>query len=230
MDRRFERTEMLFGKEAMERLHKASVLIVGVGGVGGFVCEALARCGVGSMTIVDHDTVDITNINRQIIALSSTVGMKKVDVMKKRIEDINPLCEVRAAAEFYTAEMSESLFDRQYDYIVDAIDTVTAKLHLIKTAKEKNIPIISALGTGNKSDPLRFEITDISKTSVCPLAKVMRRELRKMGIEHTKVLFSREEPLKIQQEKGERLVSSNSFTPSVAGLLIGREVVLDIIK
>ena len=230
MDRRFERTEMLFGKDAMEKLHKASVLIVGVGGVGGFVCEALARCGVGSMTIVDHDTVDITNINRQIIALSSTVGMKKVDVMKKRIEDINPLCVVRAAAEFYTAEMSESLFDRQYDYIVDAIDTVTAKLHLIKTAKEKNIPIISALGTGNKSDPLRFEITDISKTSVCPLAKVMRRELRKMGIEHTKVLFSREEPLKIQQEKGERLVSSNSFTPSVAGLLIGREVVLDIIK
>lgn len=230
MDRRFERTEMLFGKDAMEKLHKASVLIVGVGGVGGFVCEALARCGVGSMTIVDHDTVDITNINRQIIALSSTVGMKKVDVMKKRIEDINPLCEVRAEAEFYTAEMSESIFDREYDYIVDAIDTVTAKLHLIKTAKEKNIPIISALGTGNKSDPLRFEITDISKTSVCPLAKVMRRELRKMGIEHTKVLFSREEPLKIQQEKGERLVSSNSFTPSVAGLLIGREVVLDIIK
>ena len=160
MDRRFERTEMLFGKDAMEKLHKASVLVVGVGGVGGFVCEALARCGVGSMTIVDHDTVDITNINRQIIALSSTVGMKKVDVMKKRIEDINPMCEVRAEAEFYTAEMSESLFDREYDYIVDAIDTVTAKLHLIKTAKEKNIPIISALGTGNKSDPLRFEITD----------------------------------------------------------------------
>ena len=230
MDRRFERTEMLFGNDAMEKLHKASVLVVGVGGVGGFVCEALARCGVGRMTIVDHDTVDITNINRQIIALSSTVGMKRVDAMKKRIEDINSLCEVRAAAEFYTAEMSESLFDRQYDYIVDAIDTVTAKLNLIKTAKEKNIPIISALGTGNKSDPLRFEITDISKTSVCPLAKVMRRELRKMGIEHTKVLFSREEPLKIQQEKGERLVSSNSFTPSVAGLLIGREVVLDIIK
>lgn len=229
MDRRFERTQLLFGEKAMEKLKNKSVLIVGTGGVGSFACEAIARCGVGNIDLLDFDRVDITNINRQIIALTSTVGKKKAEVCAERVRDINPCCNVGVLDMFYDAGTSEEVFSKHYDYIVDAIDIVTSKLHLIETAHRKNIPIISALGTGNKSDPSRFKITDISKTTVCPLAKVVRCELRKRGINHTKVLFSDEIPVKIPQENG-KMVASNSFTPSVAGLLIGREVVLDLIK
>ncbi|MBE6987208.1 MAG: tRNA threonylcarbamoyladenosine dehydratase [Ruminococcaceae bacterium] len=229
MDRRFERTELLFGKDAMEKLKNKRVLVVGTGGVGGFAVEAIARCGVGNIDLLDFDTVDITNINRQIIALESTVGRKKVEVCAERVREINPYCNVGVFDMFYSAETAEEVFKNHYDYIVDAIDIVTSKLHLIQTAHEKNIPIISALGTGNKSDPMKFKITDISKTSVCPLAKVVRRELKARGIPHTKVLFSEEIPMKISQENG-KMVASNSFTPSIAGLLIGREVVLDLIK
>lgn len=229
MDRRFERTQLLFGEKAMEKLKNKSVLIVGTGGVGSFACEAIARCGVGNIDLLDFDRVDITNINRQIIALTSTVGRKKAEVCAERVRDINPCCNVGVLDMFYDAGTSEEVFSKHYDYIVDAIDIVTSKLHLIETAHRKNIPIISALGTGNKSDPSRFKITDISKTTVCPLAKVVRCELRKRGINHTKVLFSDEIPVKIPQENG-KMVASNSFTPSVAGLLIGREVVLDLIK
>ena len=229
MDRRFERTELLFGTEAMEKLKNKRVLIVGTGGVGGFAVEAIARCGVGNIDLLDFDTVDITNINRQIIALESTVGRKKVEVCAERVRQINPACNVGVFDMFYSAETADEVFKNHYDYIVDAIDIVTSKLHLIQTAHEKNIPIISALGTGNKSDPMKFKITDISKTSVCPLAKVVRRELKARGILHTKVLFSEEIPMKISQENG-KMVASNSFTPSITGLLIGREVVLDLIK
>lgn len=231
MDRRFERTALLFGTEAMEKLKNKRVLIVGTGGVGSFVSEGLARCGIGALTLLDFDTVDITNINRQIIALTSTVGRKKAQVCAERVKDINPECNVKALDMFYNEETSESVFAEKYDYIVDAIDIVSSKLHLIESAHKRNIPIISALGTGNKTDPLRFKITDISKTSVCPLAKVVRYELRKRGINHTKVLYSDEIPVKVPQpENGKRVVASNSFTPSVAGLLIAREVVLDLIK
>ena len=203
--------------------------MVGVGGVGGFCTEALARCGVGNIDILDFDRVDITNINRQIIALSSTIGEKKVDVLAKRIKDINPFCNVNAFDTYYDETTSQKVFSKKYDYIVDAIDIVTSKIHLIMTAHEKGVPIISALGTGNKSDPLKFQITDISKTSVCPLAKVMRYELKQRGLYHTKVLFSTEPPFKVPQIGG-KTVSSNSFTPSVAGLLLARQVVLDLIN
>lgn len=229
MDNRFERTGLIFGDTAMKKLNKARVLVVGIGGVGGFACEALARCGVGNIDILDFDKVDITNINRQIIALTSTIGLQKTEVMKSRISDINPFCNVTALNMYYSAETSPAVFQNHYDYIVDAIDIVTSKLHLIISARERNIPIISALGTGNKSDPSKFQITDISKTSVCPLAKVIRYELRQRGILHTKVLFSTEPPVKISQEGG-KMVASNSFTPSIGGLLIGREVVMDLIK
>lgn len=224
-----ERTELLFGADGMEKLKNAHVLVVGIGGVGGYACEALARAGVGKLTLCDFDTVAQSNINRQIIALNSTIGQKKAYLMADRVQDINPECAVRVLDMFYSAENAEKVWDTNYTYIIDAIDTVTSKLHLIKTAAERSAPIISALGTGNKSDPSRFEIADISKTSVCPLARVVRYELRKMGIMHTKVLYSKETPIKVDCTGG-KMVASNSFTPSIAGLLIAREAVLDIIK
>lgn len=229
MDRRFERTALLFGSEAMQKLAEARVLIVGCGGVGGFACEALARSGIGAIDVLDFDKVDISNINRQIIALTDTVGLSKAQLLKKRVQAINPACQCNALELYYNAETAPEVFATHYDYIVDAIDIVTSKLHLIEEAHRRQIPIVSALGTGNKSDPLQFRITDISKTSVCPLAKVIRYELRQRGIAHTKVLFSPELPLKIPQTDG-KLVASNSFTPSIAGLLIGREVILDLIQ
>lgn len=229
MDRRFERTALLFGSEAMQKLAGARVLIVGCGGVGGFACEALARSGVGAIDVLDFDKVDISNINRQIIALTDTVGLSKAQLLKERVRAINPACQCNALELYYNADTAPDIFATHYDYIVDAIDIVTSKLHLIEEAHRRQIPIVSALGTGNKSDPLQFRITDISKTSVCPLAKVIRYELRQRGIFHTKVLFSPEPPLKIPQTEG-KMVASNSFTPSIAGLLIGRQVILDLIQ
>lgn len=218
-----ERTEMLIGEDGVSKLSKARVLIFGVGGVGGFVCEALARAGVGEIHLVDGDVVAESNINRQIIATVDTIDMPKVEAMAKRISMINPKCRTKAMKLFY---LPGDDFDFSgYDYVVDAIDTVSAKLDIITKAKEAKVPVISSMGTGNKMDPTRFEIADISKTSVCPLAKVVRKELRNRGIKDVKVLYSREEPVKT----GVRTPGSISFVPSVAGLIIGGEVIKDII-
>ena len=223
---RFERTERLIGKESLRILKEKSVIIFGIGGVGSFAAEAIARCGIGRIALVDKDVVDISNINRQIIALTSTVGKAKVSVMADRIKDINPDCKVTEYQCFYTKDKEIDISG--YDYVIDAIDTVTSKLVLIEEAKRLNIPIISSMGTGNKLCPEKFEITDISKTSVCPLAKVMRRELKARGIAKLKVLYSKEEPKQPSDMK--RVPSSISFVPSVAGLLIAGEVIKDILK
>lgn len=218
----FVRTETLLGEEAFEKLTKSSVCIFGCGGVGSYVVEALARSGVGKITVVDADVVDVSNINRQLIALNSTVGRPKVDVVKERIEDINPECEVTAKQMFYDKENN---FDLNFDYIIDAIDSVPSKLFLIEEANRFGTPIISAMGTGNKLDAGMFEIADISKTAYCPLAKKVRTELKKKGIYHLKVVYSKESPK-------ERFVppASVSFVPSVAGLLLAGEVIRDLIK
>ena len=236
MQNAFSRMEILVGKEGADKLASARIAVFGLGGVGSYVVEALARCGVGSLTLVDHDTVSLTNINRQLFALRSTIGKSKVQVAKERIRDIDENILVHTYETFYN-EDTAGMFDfHSYDYIVDAIDTVTAKLLLIQKAKECQTPILSSMGTGNKLDPSRFEITDISKTSVCPLAKVMRTELRKRGIRKVKVLYSKERPIKVnetEEKKGntERPVpGSISFVPSVAGLLIAAEVVRDLLE
>ena len=236
MQNAFSRMEILVGKEGADKLASARIAVFGLGGVGSYVVEALARCGVGSLTLVDHDTVSLTNINRQLFALRSTIGKSKVQVAKERIRDIDENILVHTYETFYN-EDTAGMFDfHSYDYIVDAIDTVTAKLLLIQKAKECQTPILSSMGTGNKLDPSRFEITDISKTSVCPLAKVMRTELRKRGISKVKVLYSKERPIKVnetEEKKGntERPVpGSISFVPSVAGLLIAGEVVRDLLE
>ena len=233
----FTRMEMLVGEEAIRCLSSAKIAVFGLGGVGSYVAEALARCGVGSLTLVDHDTVSVTNINRQLYALHSTIGRAKVQVAKERIRDINEDILVHIYETFYN-EDTASLFDFQmYDYVVDAIDTVSSKLLLIETAKKYGVPIISCMGTGNKMDPFRFEIADISKTSVCPLAKAVRTELRKRGIKKVKVLYSKEKPLKClentQEIKGtgrRPVPGSISFVPSVAGLQIAGEVVRDLLR
>ena len=225
---RFERTEMIIGKEAMDKLKNSSVIVFGVGGVGGYVCEALARTGIGNISLVDNDVVSVLNINRQIIALESTIGRPKVSVMKERIMDINPLCNVKEYNQFYDSNNPLDLVG--YDYIIDCIDTVTSKIMLVMEAKRLDIPIISSMGTGNKLDPTRLEISDISKTSVCPLARVMRYELRKSGINHLKVLYSKEEPLHVVVEGKRHAPGSISFVPSAAGLIIASEVVLDLIR
>lgn len=222
----FERTELLIGKENLELLKEKNVIIFGVGGVGSFVAEALARCGIGRISLVDKDVVSESNINRQIIALSSTLGKPKVSVMAERIKDINSDCVVTEFPCFYT--QAKEIDISGYDYIIDAIDTVTSKIALIEEATNHNIPIISCMGTGNKLCAEKFEITDIYKTSVCPLARVMRRELKAKGIKKLKVLYSKEEPIRAY-ENG-RIPASISFVPSVAGLLIAGEVVRDIIK
>ena len=229
----FTRSEILIGKEAQEKLSAAKVIVFGVGGVGSYTLEALARSGIGNISLVDNDTVCESNINRQLIALQSTIGKSKVKVMQDRIKDINPDCNVAAYELFYTAEKEIDLSG--YDYIVDAIDTVTSKLVLIEEAKRLNIPIISCMGTGNKLNPSLFEITDIYKTSVCPLARVMRNELKKRGIKKLKVLYSKEEPIKPTEIANENTTKrqtpgSISFVPSVAGLIIAGEVIKDIIK
>ena len=224
----FSRTELLIGKENIEKLKNAKVAIFGIGGVGSFVVEGLARAGIGNFILVDKDVVDITNLNRQIIATRKTVGKPKVEVAKERILEINPDANVEIYQEFFTPE-SRNLFDNSISYIVDAIDTITAKIELVVRANKLNIPIISSMGTGNKLDPTKFEVTDIYKTSICPLAKVMRKELRKRNIEKLKVVYSKEEPIKIKNNL-QNVPGSISFVPSVAGLIIAGEVIKDVIK
>lgn len=224
----FERTEIILGKEAIEKLNNAKVAIFGLGGVGTFVAEGLARVGIGSFILVDNDKISITNLNRQIIATKSTIGKYKVDIMKDRILDINSNAKVETYKEFFMPESSHEMIDESIDYIVDAVDTVTAKIELAVTANKLNIPIISAMGTGNKIDPTKFEVTDIYKTQVCPLAKVMRKELRSRGIKKLKVVYSKEEIKKNNTNTSE--IGSVSFVPSVAGLIIAGEVTKDLIK
>ncbi len=228
MNTQFSRTELLIGSENVEKLKSAKIAVFGIGGVGSYVVEGLSRAGVGHLVLVDADTVDVTNINRQIIATNSTVGMDKVEVAKKRVLDINPNIRVDAKKILFN-NTTEDFLDG-VDYIVDAIDMVSSKIELVKRAKEKNIPIISCMGTGNKLDPTKFEVTDISKTTICPLAKVMRKELKKLGISNLKVLYSKEEPIKVEELDGKRVPASISFVPSVAGLIIAGEVIKDIIK
>lgn len=223
---RFQRTRMLIGDEAVQALGRAKVLVFGVGGVGGYVCDALARAGVGRIDVVDKDVVDITNINRQIIATTDTIGMPKVDVCRARLQAINPAVECEARKCFYLPETSDSFDFKKYDYIVDAVDNVAAKIDIICKAKEAETPVISSMGTGNKLDPTAFRIADIEKTKVCPLAKVVRKELRNRGVRGVKVLYSEEEPLK----RGNRTPASISFVPSCAGLIIAGEVIKDLIK
>ena len=227
----FSRTELLIGKENLEILHKAKVAIFGIGGVGSFVAEGLTRSGIGNFVLIDSDVVDITNLNRQIHALHSTIGQDKVTIMKNRIMDINPKANVEVHKIFYTSDTA-NILDESIDYIVDAIDTVSSKIELVLQAKELNIPIISCMGTGNKLDPTKLEVTDISKTSMCPLAKVMRKELRNRNIKKLKVLYSKEEPIKIEKKEEIRKQSpgSVSFVPSVAGLIIAGEVIKDLIE
>lgn len=224
MKEQYVRTAMLFGESAIEKLQDKRVIVFGIGGVGGHVVEVLARSGVGAIDLVDHDVVATSNINRQIIATFDTIGQKKIEVMKKRILSIQPECNVTLWDTFYLPEESGKLPFSEYDYIVDAIDTVTAKVDLVLKAKEYDIPIISSMGTGNKLDPTKLVVTDIYKTSVCPLAKVMRKELKYRGIEACKVVYSTEEPTIKQRPPG-----SNAFVPATAGLLIGSEVIKDLI-
>ncbi|MBO4946377.1 MAG: tRNA threonylcarbamoyladenosine dehydratase [Lachnospiraceae bacterium] len=244
----FSRTELLLGKENMNRLSEARVAVFGIGGVGGYTVEALVRSGIGAIDLIDDDKVCLTNLNRQIIATRKTVGKYKVDVMKERILDINPECKVEVHKCFYLPETKNQFDFSQYSYIVDAVDTVTAKIQLVMEAKEHQVPIISSMGAGNKLDPAAFEVADIYKTSVCPLAKVMRRELRKRGVDHLKVVYSKEEarqPIedmaiscqehcvcppgtahKCTQRRA--IPGSIAFVPSVVGLIIAGEVVKDL--
>lgn len=230
----FERFELLLGTEALEKLKNSRVAVFGVGGVGGYTVEALARSGVGRLDLIDSDTVSLTNLNRQIIALHSTLGQYKTDVAAARVRDINPECEVTVHRMFYLPETAEQFDFTEYDYIVDAIDTVSGKLELALRAQEAGTPIISSMGTGNKLDPTAFEVADISKTSVCPLARVMRLECRKRGIKKLKVVYSKEQarkPLSIPSESdGTRrsIPASTAFVPSVAGLIIAGEVIKDL--
>lgn len=239
MSERFQRTEMLLGDEALKRLADSRVAVFGVGGVGGFVVEALARSGVGALTLIDGDEVAESNLNRQIIALTSTVGRAKVDVAAERVGDINPDCRVDALRLFFLPENAGDFDFSAFDYVVDAVDTVSAKLEIVCRAKAADVPVISAMGAGNKLDPTAFEVADISKTSVDPLARVMRRELRKRGVTSLKVVYSREQPL-APAPSGESAQDavpgrrstpgSVAFVPSVAGLIIAGEVVRDICK
>ena len=227
----FDRTKGLLGEAAMEKLRSAKVAVFGIGGVGGYVAEALARSGVGALDLVDKDVVSVTNINRQIVALRSTVGKDKTAVMKDRIADINPDCKVTEHKIFYLPENADCIDLSAYDFVVDAIDTVSAKLELAVRTKDMGVPFISCLGTGNKLDPTRLEIADISKTSVCPLARVMRRELRARGINHLTVLYSTEESIKSQIVENDKPVpASSAFVPSAAGLIIASHVVRELIK
>ncbi len=229
MDERFSRTELVLGRESLMMLQRSNVIVFGLGGVGGYVVEALARSSVGSITLVDNDKVSISNINRQLIALQSTVGMDKVDAFEKRIFEINPQCKVKKLKMFYLPENADVIDLSEYDYIIDCIDTVTAKLELVVRARKADVPIISSMGTGNKTHPELLKVADISKTSVCPLARVMRTELRKRGIRHLKCVYSTEEPVHANAEdEGKRVPGSTAFVPSVAGLLIAAEVVREL--
>lgn len=245
----FSRTELLLGKEAMERLRGSRVAVFGIGGVGGYVCEALVRSGVGAFDLIDDDKVCLTNLNRQIIATRSTVGKYKTEVMKERMLDINPEVQVETHQCFFLPENADTFPFEEYDYVVDAVDTVTAKLELVMKCKEKNVPIISSMGAGNKLDASQFRVADIYKTKVCPLAKVMRRELKKRGVKKLKVVYSEEQPIRPVEDMAiscrthcicppgaahkctERrdIPGSVAFVPSVAGLIIAGEVVKDLI-
>lgn len=229
----FSRFALLVGEENIQKLNQAHVIVFGVGGVGGYVVEALVRSGIGHITIVDNDVVSLSNLNRQIIATQETIGQKKVDVMKKRILSINPQCDVTTLDMFYLPETADQIDLSSYDYVVDAIDTITSKIELAVRCNQK-IPLISSMGTGNKMNPALLEVSDLYKTSVCPLAKVMRRELKKRHIQHLKVVYSKEIPIKPQQSNevtNKRTVpGSTSFVPSCAGLLIASEVIKDLLK
>lgn len=226
----FSRTELLIGKEGIEKLKNSKIAIFGIGGVGSFVVEALARVGVGNFILVDNDTVSLTNLNRQIIATHKTINKFKVEVAKERILEINPNAKVETYKEFFMPDSNE-FFDETVTYVVDCIDTITAKIELVVRANKLNIPIISCMGTGNKLDPTKFEITDIFKTSVCPLAKVMRKELKNRGIKKLKVVYSKEQPIVPHECEEEKCkAGSISFVPSVAGLILAGEVVRDVIE
>lgn len=234
----FSRTELLLGKEAMERLKNARVAVFGVGGVGGYVCEALARSGVGAFDLIDNDDVSLTNLNRQIIATHKTIGRAKVEVMRERILDINPKADVWIHKCFFLPENASDFDFSKYNYVVDAVDTVTAKLEIIMKAKNANVPVISSMGAGNKLDASKFLVTDIYKTKVCPLAKVMRRELKKRGIKKLKVVYSQEEALtpianeamkeELSMTEKRSIPGSVAFVPSAAGLILAGEVIKDI--
>lgn len=229
----FSRTALMIGEEGLEKLKRARVAVFGIGGVGGYVVEALARSGVGSLELIDKDVVSVSNINRQIIALHSTVGRYKTEVAAERARDINPDIVVTVRNTFYLPETAGEFDFTAYDYVVDAIDTVSGKIALIEQAKKAGVPIISCMGAGNKLDATAFEVADISKTSVCPLARVMRRELKKRGIEHVKVVYSKEEPRESKaqdEESGKPIPASIAFVPSVAGLIIAGEVIKDLVK
>ena len=247
MQTQLMRTELLLGEEGIEKLSKARVAVFGIGGVGGYVTEALCRSGVGALDLIDHDTVSVTNLNRQVIALHSTVGQYKTDVMEKRLLDINPDVKITVHKCFYLPETKDQFDFSVYSYVVDAVDTVTAKLLLAEEAKKAGVPLISSMGTGNKLDPSKLQVSDVFETSVDPLARVMRRELRKRGIDHLKVVWSTEEPRKplldartIRMMEGspvpeesvrlKDIPGSCAFVPAAAGLLIASEVVRDLLK
>lgn len=239
MSERFDRTKRLLGADAMEKLHNSHVAVFGIGGVGGHAADALVRSGIGTITIVDSDEVAVSNINRQLIATEKTVGRKKVDVMRERLLEINPAVSVEVYDCFFLPETQEQFDFKQYDYVIDAVDTVTAKIALVEACGNAHTPIISSMGAGNKLDPTAFEVADIYKTSVCPLAKVMRRELKKRNIKHLKVVYSKEEPLVpiedadfVSDENRQRRATPGSiaFVPSVVGLILAGEVVKDLAK
>lgn len=235
----FSRTALLLGDAGMEKLKNAKVAIFGLGGVGGYVAEALARSGIGALELVDHDTISITNLNRQILATHSTIGQYKAEAARQRVLDINPEASVTARVCFFTPDTADRFDFTGYSYVVDAIDTVTGKLALVQAAQAAGVPIISSMGTGNKLDPTKFQIADISKTSVCPLARIMRKECARRGIRHLKVLYSTEDPISptpdaatlAELPEGRRaLPGSVSFVPSVAGLIIAGQVIQDLIR
>ena len=233
----FSRTELLLGLEAMEKLRHARVAVFGIGGVGGYTVEALVRSGVGAIDLIDNDTVCLSNLNRQIIANRKTLGHDKVEVMRERILEINPECRVSVHKCFYLPETKDQFDFSQYSYVVDAVDTVTAKLQLVVEAQEAGVPIISCMGAGNKMNPAMFEVADVYQTSVCPLAKVMRRELKKRNVKKLKVVYSKEKPLKpmedMAQDKSTKrrvIPGSNAFVPPVAGMILASEVIKDLIK
>ena len=229
MNNWLNRTEYLIGKNNINKLAQAHVAVFGCGGVGSYAIEALVRGGIGSITLIDKDVVDITNINRQLIADTSTVGNPKVEVEKERLLKINPNLNITIYQMFYDASHADEILDTHFDYVVDAIDCVSAKINLAEECNKRHIPIICSMGTGNKLDPTRFEISDISKTSVCPLAKVMRKELVKRGIKHLKVVYSKETPNRFDEDN-KRTPASISFVPSVAGLILASEVIKDLIN
>ena len=234
MDEKFSRTEMLVGNEGMEKLKDAKVAIFGIGGVGSFVCEGLARSGIGNFILVDFDKIDESNINRQLIATTKTVGRDKVDLMKERILDINPNANVEVYKEFYLADSEIDVITEDLSYAVDCVDTILAKIAIICNCDAINVPVISSMGTGNKLDPTMFEVADIYETSVCPLARIMKKDLRKRNIEKLNVVYPKEHPINtndcaITQDRKYKVKGSISFVPSVAGLIIAGEVIKDII-